>query len=183
MANAPLLLRVNEKIQQLNIMQQTSEDIYPLGSVPGADAPPLSHRWRQSNWRCSTGMCCAGWTKELANDGTEWLTGSASHSYSNVVLLPEDIDSMPYARDVREELKAGSHTWGWWNRTRELNVPIREGVAEDRRVMAVSDYARIVLGLGRMDAETIFSGTNRAEEIDTFLTNAAAGRSLYGSSE
>ena len=46
--------------------------------------------WNQSDWRCESGMCFAGWAAQLA--GGVWLNRHPANRYSDTYLLAKKAD-------------------------------------------------------------------------------------------
>lgn len=168
---------VDEMIQKLAAVQT------PAGGPRNAQSSglvPVGRGWYQGDYRCGTGMCVAGWTREVANDGSEWLTPETELGWSDRILLPEDIDAMPYPEAVRKLLKERGMTWRefrdnylYWGSTfltegstfASRVVASHPGITDSQGVISADAYATTVLGLDRQDSIRLFSGNNSAEYI------------------
>ena len=99
--------------------------------------------WNQETWRCSTGMCYAGWLATLA--GGTWLYPDPDNDedYGEGSLVPlagEDPD------------------------------PVTAAVYDDSPNVHVSSRAGLLLGLSRTDALRLFDGDNKLEDIEALLS-------------
>lgn len=161
--NQPLGDLVDRHIQRLAALQESDPAAVPAG-----------RRWEQGDYRCNTGMCVAGWTRELADDGTEWAQPKPGAWGGDVILLPEDVDSMPYSEEVIEDLKALSERKSSYVSRSYLPVEI----ADDRLLISAEDYGKAVLGLVQGDAWTLFEGSNDAEAIEQHFEDLRNGVAL-----
>lgn len=108
----------------------------------------------QDAWRCSTGMCFAGWTAVASE--LEWVS-NVEHSeyYEWVYVAPELWD--------RSEQLAGGILWfSRWESEDNRTV-------NGRTVMHVSDAAAALLGLDSQQRGALFSSANNRSDIEMFV--------------
>jgi hypothetical protein len=107
--------------------------------------------WKQSTWRCETGMCFAGWAVELT--GRRWAfptdpnTPFGTVNSCLVLAEPDDEDA-----------------WRHWK------SPI-----ETIRVTSAGNVAARLLGLDEAEADTFFSAGNDLNQLRAYVRQYVAG--------
>lgn len=107
--------------------------------------------WQQTTWRCSTGMCFAGWAATLA--GVEWVVPDPGKAY--------ELDGN------------GNYTYGWCT-TGDVYVPSGMEVQSacefrGRLVASVEVVAKKVLGLNGWQARQLFCATNNLDALRYYV--------------
>lgn len=115
--------------------------------------------WDQNYWRCSTGMCFAGWAAEMS-PGVEWV-GEVTGSVSDYVTV--DLDVYPELRKqvlpVRDHVYTGDEA--------ELCAPFHM----DTPIMSVDDFAHYVLGIDyhydedELEPPDLFAAGNKLSDL------------------
>jgi len=110
---------------------------------PVVDGLPDDERaWNQTDWRCDTGRCWAGWAAVLA--GGEFVYDVYENRYV----------------DIDHETGTGG------NRVAHATAV----VVADGETWHVADFAQHALGLGDRERATLFDGANTLADIDLVLT-------------
>lgn len=136
------------------------------------DSEDPEHGWNQRAYRCGTGMCFAGWTPILAEDGTSYLTEGATACHSDKVVLPSGWDTDVAGFFDRFDLAKSLNRYialldqrQARGATETLAKELGPDPDPDRVVVHVADYAQWKLGLTSEQADTLFAGSNTLDDI------------------
>lgn len=130
----------------------------------------------QSDWRCTSGMCLAGWRAE--RDGWRWLKADPDDLYSNFVLIDTParqawIEEHNLSHAVQHYFTDADYVTSTGHRIRSGSIPVIE----------VKHVAAASLGLTEDQAEWLFepvrSTTNMREAAQALAIDPAADLADY----
>lgn len=152
--NKVLLLKAVTRVTASAVIQAEHDD------AMYGDPEYRSSRWNQAEWRCGSGMCFAGHTVDIS--GRVWLTQNANlgSEAAWVFALPTD----PVDKLVNLVPWDCNHPIDHWFFS-DCPKMTREQAAAFPPMIHVKDAARTDLGLNERDAVSLFSGSNRLDEL------------------
>lgn len=120
----------------------------------------------QSTWRCGTGFCFAGWIAELQE--AEWADTNPMKAMGDFIVVPRDSEEYDdYAQEAWVYLGDGTHTEVWNRADNETSKG--RALKPDDKIVHVSEYAAVELGLSRGEASCLFSGDNSRSKLQALV--------------
>lgn len=155
--NEELLTRTRDVIRELEAQGRNtlvwvdSAVIPPDVTRPEDDTLPEPTWWDQSNWRCETGMCFAGYAARVA--GYEWGFNLGSRYMAYVLVGQEELAAISGENDAERPHALPPYRFS------PLKTP------DGRWTAHVADVMQYRLGLTRGEADELFARANDHAEL------------------
>ena len=141
------------------------------------EAHPDQHL--QETWRCSTGMCYAGWYGQLS--GAQWVIDYNNPKHKELGQLADALAEYIYVPDRYLDHK-NVETWtlrNIWIVTAADDLALKmAGIDPKARVMKVSDYTRLEMGIDEHAADILFDEFNTVEDLKAGVKHLANGQAI-----
>ena len=134
---------------------------------------------------CGTAMCFAGWVGEVT--GADYVVDSKvlRKTEDHDEITETELEYILVSKAALEGKPWSGKRWHEWDFTHEINKILKKRgfSAETHRLMPVSDYAEMMLGLEHGDVLSLFDGSNNLEGIreiiDLYAKNGPTGYPAY----